>query len=238
LIRKVPTITRRTLLQNTLLTASATAAAALLSSCSTPSAERSPTASAEPTETPETTPPAATPDPSPVLVVYFSRAGENYSYGDRIDLEVGNTEVLANKIGALIDCDVYRIEAADPYPESYDETRDRNVREQEADARPAIGNPLDSLDRYQTVLLGSPIWNVRPPMIMSTFAESFDFTGKVIHPFVTYAVSGLGTTERSYAELLPTADFGEALAVQGETVGESDAAAEAWLRRIGLVATR
>lgn len=30
-----------------------------------------------------------------VLLAYFSRAGENYYFGDRINLEVGNTEVLA-----------------------------------------------------------------------------------------------------------------------------------------------
>ena len=33
-----------------------------------------------------------------VLLAYFSRAGENYYYGDRIDLEVGNTEVLSRMI--------------------------------------------------------------------------------------------------------------------------------------------
>ena len=68
----------------------------------------------------------------------------------------------------------------DPYPDDYDPTVARNVREQEADARPAIANPLTSIDRYDTVLLGSPIWNVRAPMIMSTFTESLDFTGKTI----------------------------------------------------------
>ena len=115
----------------------------------------------------------STPAGSNVLLVYFSRAGENYSYGDRIDLEVGNTKVLAGMISDLIGCDVYEIEAADPYSDSYDDTVARNVQEQDADARPAIANPLPSIDDYGIVLLGSPIWNVRPPMIMSTFAESF-----------------------------------------------------------------
>ena len=228
-------LTRRALLQNALLTSTAAASAALLSACTTAEPRREPAGSAEREETTTTaSPPAAV--PGRVLIAYFSRAGENYYYGDRIDLEVGNTEVLANKISALIDCDVYRIEAADPYPDSYDETRDRNVREQDENARPGISNLIDSIDQYQTVLLGSPIWNVRPPMIMSTFAEGFDFTGKLIHPFVTYAVSGLGRTEETYAELLPTATFGEALAIQGEVVAQSDADAEAWLRRIGLPA--
>ena len=106
-----------------------------------------------------------------ILLAYFSRPGENYYYGGRRDLEVGNTEVLAEMIAELIDCDVFRIEAADPYPDGYDATVARNVTEQDADARPAIADPLASIDGYEQVLLGSPIWNVRPPMIMNTFAD-------------------------------------------------------------------
>jgi hypothetical protein len=142
------------------------------------------------------------------LLAYFSRAGENYYHGGRRDLEVGNTEVLARMISELIDCDVHRIEAADPYPAGYDVTVARNVREQDADARPGIANLLASIAQYDVVLLGSPIWNVRAPMIMSTFTDSQDFTGKRVHPFVTYAVSGLGSIERDYATSCPKARIG------------------------------
>ena len=138
-------------------------------------------------------------------------------------------------IGRLIGCDVYRIEPVDPYPDDYDETVARNVREQDADARPAIANPLASIERYDIVLLGSPIWNVRAPMIMSTFAERFDFTGKTVFPFTTYAMSGLGTTARDYAASCPGATIGEGLAVRGEEVRDAGAAVESWLRRIDLL---
>ncbi|WP_198940572.1 hypothetical protein [Micromonospora sp. CB01531] len=50
--------------------------------------------------------------------------GENYYYGGRRNLDVGNTEVLAGMIRERIDCDVYRIEAADPYPDAYQPTVD------------------------------------------------------------------------------------------------------------------
>lgn len=116
------------------------------------------------------------------MLAYFSRAGENYYYGGRRRLAVGNTEVLAGMIGRLTGCAVHRIEAADPYPDDYEETVRRNVQEQQADARPGIANPLPSLDRYDTVLLASPIWNVRAPMIMTTFVEALDFTSRTVHP--------------------------------------------------------
>jgi len=170
-----------------------------------------------------------------VLVAYFSRAAENYYYGGRTWLEVGNTEVVARMIAELIPCELHRIEAAEPYPDDYDETVKRNVREQDADARPAIANPLSTIDEYDVVLLGSGIWNVRAPMTMSTFTESHDFTGKTVHPFTTYAMSGLGTTERDYAETCAGATLGEGLAVRGEEAHDARPEIAKWLRRIGLI---
>jgi flavodoxin len=107
-----------------------------------------------------------------VLIAYFSRASENYHYGGRRFLEVGNTEVLVGMIRDRLACDVYRIEAAESYSDDYDDTVVRNVREQNADARPAIANPLPDIAGYDVVLLGSGLWNVRPPMIIRTFAEA------------------------------------------------------------------
>ena len=169
-----------------------------------------------------------------VLLAYYSRAGENYYYGGRRTLEVGNTEVLAGMIRQLIACDVFQIEATDPYSDDYDATVDRNMREQNDNARPGIANPLASISDYDAVLVGSPIWNNRAPMIMSTYVESFDFSGKTLYPFVTYAVSGLGTTERDYASSAPRATIGEGLAVRGEEVQSAHSQAEEWLRRIRL----
>ncbi|WP_202872199.1 flavodoxin [Kribbella soli] len=169
-----------------------------------------------------------------VLVAYFSRPGENYDNGGRTWLKVGNTEVVATMIADLIACDVYRIEATEPYSNKYDDTVARNVREQNADVRPAIAKQLPAIDQYDVVLLGSPIWNVRAPMIMSTFTEKLDFAGKTVHPFTTYAMSGLGTTERDYARSCPGATIAEGLAVRGEQVQQARPQVTDWLQRIGL----
>ena len=172
---------------------------------------------------------------SRILLTYFSRPGENYSNGGRRNLTVGNTEVLARAMSARLDCDVHRIEAVDPYPADYDETVQRNVREQDTDARPAIANPLPSIDGYDTILLASPIWKVRAPMIMSTFAESYDFVGKTVHPVTTYAMSGLGTTPDDYARTCRGARIGTGLAVRGEEARSTDAEVDSWLRRTNLL---
>jgi len=54
-----------------------------------------------------------------ILLAHCSHAGENYYYGDRIDLKVGNTQVLARIISQRLNdqgvaCDVHRIGATDP----------------------------------------------------------------------------------------------------------------------------
>jgi flavodoxin len=137
-------------------------------------------------------------------------------------------------ISGQVPCDVHRIEPVDPYASSYDETVARNVREQDADAHPAIANALPSIAGYDTVLLGSPIWNVRTPMIMSTFTETYDFTGTRVLPIVTYAVSGLGTTISEYTRSCRGATLGDGLAVRGKRHAKQQPAVQRWLRRNGL----
>ncbi|MFJ6535623.1 flavodoxin [Paenarthrobacter sp. NPDC091711] len=205
------------------------------------------TAACTPQGTPEMPSPNSTPSPittgpdhggQRILLAYFSRAGENYYYGGRTNLEIGNTEVLAGMISTLIPCQVHRIEAADPYPDSYDAAVARNSREQNEDARPAILNPLASIEQYDTVILASGIWNVRAPMIMTTFTESYDFAGRTVYPVTTHAMSGLGNTARDYGQSCQGATIGEGLAVKGEEVRDAGADVESWLQRTGLLAAR
>jgi flavodoxin len=234
--RGLTTLRRRSLLRGAVVGVAGAVLGVQLSGCSdSPSRPMAGEREQRPTGPTATGTAEPTATGSPILLAYFSRAGENYYYGGRTNLTVGNTEVLAGMISRLIACAVHRIEPADPYPDDYEETVARNVREQNEGTRPAIANPLASIDQYDVVLLGSPIWSVRLPMIMTTFTERFPFAGKTVFPFVTYAVSGLGTTVRDYAALCPGATIGEGLAVRGEEVGDAGAAAEAWLRRIALL---
>jgi flavodoxin len=224
-------VTRRSLVRTALAVGAAAVAGTGTSGCGASRTESPSPPTGRDTPMPDSTERASE---RRILLAYFSRAGENYYYGDRRNLKVGNTEVLAGMISQLIACDVYRIEAADPYSDDYDATVDRNVREQNDNARPGIANPRTSISGYDTVLVGSPIWNNRAPMIMSTFAESLDFSGKTLYPFVTCAVSGLGSTERDYAASAARATIGDGLAVRGEEVQSAQFQAEDWLRRIRL----
>lgn len=218
--------TRRTLLRVG-VGGAGLAASAVLAGC-TPA--RTPDPTAEATESPLDT----TTHAGKTLLAYFSRAGENWWNGGRRNLETGNTEILARMIAERTGCDLYRIEATDAYPAGYDETVARNVREQDTDARPDIAQPLPDFGAYDKLVLASPIWNVRPPMIMNTFLDGIDPAGKTILPAVTYAVSGLGDTLDVYTSAAPTADIGAGLALRGETVPDSTARIRDWLNDVGL----
>jgi flavodoxin len=217
---------RRTFLGTSLAAAASAVIAAEITGCTTRSRPAPPSPAS----------PAAGSGSSRVLLAFFSRAGENYFNGSRTFLEVGNTQVVADMIAAAAAVDVFPIEAADPYPDSYDATVARNQQEQRDNARPAIAGARPNLDSYDTIVLGSPIWNQQPPMIMRTFIEGTRLNGKALLPFVTYAVSGLGSTVDVYRQLAPQSTIGAALAVRGEEAANAQPQVQAWLRGSGLIA--
>lgn len=109
------------------------------------------------------------------------------------------------------------------------------MQEQDAGARPEIAGSLPDLAGYDTVMLGSGVWNVLAPMIMRTFIQSVDLRGRTVLPLVTYAVTGMGRVAEDYRTLLPESVIGEGLAVRGEEAADSRPEIEAWLRRVGLL---
>lgn len=227
-------VTRRDLLTRGLLGAAGLSLAGCASATPTtrPEPSGSPTMAARPQPSGSPTP---TTGSSKTLVAVFSRAGENHYYGGRTWLEVGNTEVVVSLLAELVDVDVYRIVPAEPYPTDYEETVAQNTREQDAGARPRIADPLPDLAGYDRVVLASGVWSVRPPMIMRTFTEALDFTGRTVYPLTTHAGSGLGRAGEVYRQTCRGATLGEGLAVRGEEAAAAEPEVRAWLQRIGLL---
>ncbi|WP_198290980.1 hypothetical protein [Mycobacterium sp. 155] len=78
----------------------------------------------------------------------------------------------------------------------------------------------------------SPTSSPRPYLWTCIFIDRVDLSGKTVHPFVTYAVSGLGDTA-----LAAHASIGEPLAVRGEDAHNAQPDVETWLQQIGLTPT-
>lgn len=74
-------------------------------------------------------------------------------------------------------------------------------------SRPAIELTLPTMDDYDTIYLGFPIWWYIAPTIINTFLETYDMTGKTIVPFATSGGSGMGRAVKSLEKSAPGAHF-------------------------------
>lgn len=167
-----------------------------------------------------------------ILIVYFSRTGYNYP---NQWLEIGHTARVANFIADLTGGDKFEILPKVPYPDNYQETVAIAREELNNDARPEFIGGIDNLDEYNIVFIGGPVWHGVMPMIIRTFYDSYDLSGKTIVPFSTHAGSGLGDCERLARNYYPTATVLEGLAVQGTSSAQSREIVEAWLKRIKII---
>ncbi len=125
-----------------------------------------------------------TADGGKTLVVYFSATG--------------TTKGVAEQIAGVTGAEIYEIAAAQPYSDddlNYNDSNSRSTKEQnDKTARPEIGSEKISLDGYDKIFIGFPIWWGEEPRIMDTFVESYDFSGKTMIPFCTSASSGIGSS--------------------------------------------
>ena len=48
-----------------------------------------------------------------------------------------------------------------------------------------IATAVENMDEYDTVIIAHPIWHGIAPRIISTFLESYDFSGKTLRPITT-----------------------------------------------------
>ena len=184
-------------------------------------------------ETPAET--AASSD-SRILVLYFSRTGEQYQVGV---IEKGNTAIVAEMIGEQTGADLYEILPADDhYPMTYQELTDVALQEQRDGARPAFAGELPDLSGYDTVFIGAPVWWGDWPMILYTVFESTPLSGKTLIPFCTHAGSGLSGFDRSLAAVYPDCTVAKGLAVSGADAQNNPDKVQNtvadWLRELGF----
>lgn len=164
------------------------------------------------------------------LIVFFSHNKENYVSGTIKDLKVGNTKIVAEKLKHLIDADVFEIKPLHEYPYDYNECTKRAKTEQVMDERPKINNILNHIEEYDNIYLGYPNWWSTMPMIVWTFLESYDLSGKHIYPICTHEGSEMGTSEKDLKKLCPNSVIHKGLAIKGSTVQNCDERLKQWLK--------
>ena len=145
----------------------------------------------------------------------------------------GNTLKMAERVSELSGAEIYRIEAANPYPEDYDATADRAKQEQDDGVYPAITNPIENWEDYDTVFMGYPIWWYELPMIVQGFVNDHDWSGKTVIPFNSHEGSGDGGTYDDLREMTGATVL-DGIAIRGGDVASSLDRIDEWYASLPL----
>ena len=173
------------------------------------------------TDTRPTVSPSPTyePEGGKTLIAYFSWTN--------------NTEGIANRIADITGADKYEIIPKEPYGEENNDYYNENTRaykeQYDSAARPEINGTVEDMEQYDVIFLGYPIWYGKPPKIIYTFLESYDFTGITIVPFCTSGSSGI-----SWSELIPLAEGADWLDGKRFNTGADETEVRSWIDNLDL----
>ncbi|EOS64179.1 flavodoxin [Oscillibacter sp. 1-3] len=154
------------------------------------------------------------------LVAYFSATN--------------TTRPLAEYAADILDADLYEIVPEVPYTDAdlaYYTGGRADQEQNDSTARPAISGSVENMADYDVIFLGYPIWHGQAPRIISTFLESYDFTGKTIIPFCTSHSSGIGSSDTNLHALASGANW---LAGRRFAGGTTRSTVEDWINKLAL----
>ena len=140
--------------------------------------------------------------PGKIAVVYYSQS------------KVGNTATVAKWIAKHTGGELVPIETIEAYPDAYGETLKAAKKDMENGGTRAIKS-VPSLDGYDVVFIGSPIWygTYAPPV--AEFFKTHSFAGKTVVPFCTHGGGGAGRYFVDVRKACPAATVKEGLTIRG-----------------------
>ena len=158
------------------------------------------------------------------LIIYFSRADENYAVGY---IDKGNTEIVAEFVQELNGADMFKVEPAVPYAKDYD-TCIKEAKQRIGNA-PIKEKPTD-ISAYDTIFVMSPIyWGTYAPEV-ETALTGLDFSRKTVRVISTHEGSGLASMVPDVKRLCVGADVQKnGLAIKGSQAKKSKQKVADWL---------
>lgn len=166
-----------------------------------------------------------------ILTVYFSMKGQTIGPGMKIAYqEKGNTKIAAEFIQKAVGGELFEIEADRNYSEDHMVLIDEAKQELNAGTRVPVKRYPDALEQYDTTFLGYPNWWNTMPMVLFTFLEHYDWTGKRIIPFCTNEGSGIGDSVRDIKKICTGADVEAGASFTGSRVSSFEAKIAEWAK--------
>lgn len=165
------------------------------------------------------------------LIIYYSRAGQNYVNGKILDLPKGNTEICAEYIRAAVGGDLFELRTVQPYAIDYHKCMVEAKRELEGSARPELETYLDDITGYDNIFVCGPCWWGTFPMAVFSQLDRLDFGGKKVIALMTHEGSGLGSCERDLRKACKGATFGSGMAVHGADTRKAENVVATWAKK-------
>lgn len=153
-----------------------------------------------------------------ILIAYFSWGGTTQQVAENIAKETGGT--------------LFRIETVNPYPTEYTPCTEVAKLERDNGVRPELKVVVENMEQYDTIFIGCPVWWHTAPMAVWSFLESdnYNFSGKTIIPFCTYAATYRDETLAKIVELTPDSEH-----LEGFGTTNKNADVTGWLKKIGII---
>ena len=183
---------------------------------------------------------------SKILIAYFSY-GENAELPDDVDVSAsasiqmldgkvtGNTGLIADYIAKSTGGESFSIITKEKYPSTYDETIDVGQAEKNNNVKPEIANHIDNLDDYDTVFIGFPNWWYGMPMVMYSFFDAYDLSGKTIIPFCTSGGSAFSDSINEIKTLEPNATVVEdGLHIGASSASSAEKQVQDWVNSLNI----
>lgn len=111
------------------------------------------------------------------LIVYYSFSG--------------NTKAAAEELQRLTGGDIAAITRTQDYPSDNDAFTEMAEQEILDKSTPEISLSVDSIDEYDVIFAGYPIWWEEAPAMIRTFLTEYDLQDKTVVPFCTSSSDGI-----------------------------------------------
>ena len=153
------------------------------------------------------------------LVVYYSISG--------------NTRAVAERVATSLRADLFEIRTVKTYPDDHDVLIGLAKKEVESGYIPQIEPFEFNFDKYETVIIGTPVWWYSYAPAVKSFMAGKKWEGKKVYTFATYD-GRVGHTPSDFKKALRGAEVPPTLGIKFDdnTQVTPDSDIKLWLREI------
>lgn len=155
------------------------------------------------------------PSPDKILIAYYSQTGRNAAIAREIQSQIGG--------------DLFQIKTDIQYPKNVPGTLTQVKREYVQQIRPNLLEQVKNFEKYELIVLGYPNWYDDPPMGVLRFLEDHQWKGKTIAPYISYGLSGYGTSIGSIKKAAPDAVVVRGMALHASKAKNCGSEVKTWI---------